>query len=228
MNKKLIWTQLVENQYPVVSKYASKEYLQGLDLLDIKPGNDIAIESINQKLKSLVDWQVVLVDGLLSEVDFFKILKNKKFPISRKLRSESEIDYSPEPDYFHDLFGHVPLLTNKWFSGFLFELSSIAYDNNYNKNVIDCLSRIFWYTYEVGLMMENDQIKAYGGAILSSNKEYLNVYGENSQILPFNFEVILEKDYNYNIQEQYYFINDVKELYDCIPLISKSLNSVCK
>jgi len=127
-------------------------------------------EDINERLFKATGWQLVGVPGLIPEVPFFTLLANRKFPVTDWIRTPAEFDYIVEPDIFHDLFGHVPLLFNPVFADHLQE---------YGKGGLKAmplgglpfLARLYWYTIEFGLMETAQGCKIYGGGILSSPKE---------------------------------------------------------
>jgi phenylalanine-4-hydroxylase len=163
-----------------------------------------------------------LIDNKL----FFELLGQKKFPASTWLRSMEELDYLQEPDMFHDVLGHVPLLATKDFCGFLEKLAHIALQYIDDSVTIEAISRLYWYTVEFGLIEEDNQLKIYGAGILSSSGETL--YAISSDIpkrIPYDVETILAIPYiKDKFQEQYFVIPSYKYLFESL----SELDSILK
>lgn len=212
----LVWQQLFLKQYEQVTKYGCKEYLEGLRILDLNPNRIANIYEVEKKLQDITGWNLVVVDGLISNRQFFELLSNKKFPVSSQIRSADEIDFTELPDIFHDIFGHVPLLTNKSFSECMTKIGLKAKEANYSDAILDYLGQIYWFTMEIGLIME-DSIKIYGGAILTSASEIMNVYNKNALITEFNLDKVNMKVTKITeVQSQYFLFNSFSELFKII------------
>jgi phenylalanine-4-hydroxylase len=139
-------------------------------------------EDVNARLQPATGWQLVGVPGLIPEVPFFTLLSERKFPVTYWMRTPQELDYIVEPDLFHDLFGHVPLLFNKSYADHIqayglgaLKAHALEHGPAQIKGAVEMLSRLYWYTIEFGLMREgsagNGQLRAYGAGILSSGGE---------------------------------------------------------
>jgi len=127
-------------------------------------------EDINTRLYQATGWEVVGVPGLIPEVPFFTLLANRKFPVTDWIRTPEEFDYIVEPDVFHDLFGHVPLLFNPVFADHM-QAYGAGGLKAHALGACEPLARLYWYTIEFGLMMQKDGLRAYGAGILSSSGE---------------------------------------------------------
>src|SRR5205823_3950319 len=138
----------------------------------------------------------------------FELMADRQFPATTWLRQRDQLDYLPEPDMFHDTFGHVPVLTNQAFCDFLAALSRIALRFVDHPEAIDMISRLYWYTVEFGLIQEGDQLRIYGGGILSSPGETrYSLYSDVPKRLPYNVSVLLQTPYIIDhFQEQYFVI----------------------
>jgi phenylalanine-4-hydroxylase len=135
-------------------------------------------EDINTRLLQATGWQLVGVPGLIPEVPFFTLLSERKFPVTTWIRTPEEFDYIVEPDLFHDLFGHVPLLFDKSYADHIqaygqgaLKAHALEHGPAQTKGAVEMLSRLYWYTIEFGLLREGDAVRAYGAGILSSSGE---------------------------------------------------------
>ncbi len=152
----LVWKTLFERQMKLLPGLASPFYLDGIEATGFQANKIPKFEEVNEKLEKITGWNLVVVPGLIGNKEFFELLENKKFPATTWFRKHSQLDYLEEPDMFHDVFGHVPLLTNENFCGFLKGLSKIALKNIENELVVELVSRIYWYTVEFGLIRQED------------------------------------------------------------------------
>lgn len=172
-------------------------------------------EDINQRLRQATGWEIVTVPGLIPEVPFFTLLANRKFPVTDWIRKPEEFDYIVEPDVFHDLFGHVPLLFNPVFAEHMQEYGKGGL-KAHALGACEQLSRLYWYTIEFGLIQQKDGLRAYGAGILSSSGELQHsVQSPDPQRLPLDIERVMRTRYKIDSYQQTYFvINSFQELFD--------------
>ena len=172
-------------------------------------------EDINQRLRKATGWEIVTVPGLIPEVAFFTLLANRKFPVTDWIRKPEEFDYIVEPDVFHDLFGHVPLLFNPIFADHMQEYGKGGL-KAHRLGACEQLSRLYWYTIEFGLIQQHDGLRAYGAGILSSSGELQHsVQSNESQRLPLDIERVMRTHYKIDSYQQTYFvIHSFQELFD--------------
>src|SRR5258707_299541 len=163
------WKPLYRRQIELMPRYAVKEYVDSLELLDISKGIP-DFSRISEHLSRLTGFTLVAVPGLIPDDAFFAHLANRRVPVTWWIREESELDYLEEPDVFHDLFGHVPLLAHPVFANYMVEYGK-AGPNAARMNAIPLLSRLYWYTIEFGLIHTAQGLRAYGSGILSSHGE---------------------------------------------------------
>ena len=169
-------------------------------------------DDINAKLLPATGWQVVAVPGLIPEVAFFTLLSERKFPVTDWIRTPEEFDYIVEPDVFHDLFGHVPLLFNPVFADHM-QAYGVGGLKAHGLDACEQLSRLYWYTIEFGLMQQADGLRAYGAGILSSRGELQ--YAVNSpepQRLPLDPVRTMRTRYKIDSYQQTYFVIDSFQL----------------
>lgn len=151
-----------------------------IDMLPLLGASDAIprFEDINARLFKATGWQLVGVPGLIPEVAFFTLLSERKFPVTTWIRTPQELDYIVEPDLFHDLFGHVPLLFDTSYADHIqaygagaLKAHALEHGPQQIKGAVEMLSRLYWYTIEFGLLREGTELKAYGAGILSSAGE---------------------------------------------------------
>lgn len=220
-----VWRILFERQIEQLPGMATDEYLAGIHRIGFTSDSIPDFEQVNKVLLNYTGWQLHVVNGLIPNKEFFELLKNRCFPSSTWLRRMEQLDYLEEPDMFHDVFGHVPLLTNPHLCNFLADLSRIALrfiDNDY---AIELISRIYWYTVEFGLIRENGALHIYGAGILSSKGETLySIHDPKPKRIPYHVKTILQTPYiKDRFQEQYFVIDSYEQLYNSTEEIEKML-----
>lgn len=212
------WQMLFDRQVEVLQGRACDEYFQGLETLGLN-GNAIPnFEEMNKNLKAATGWQVVAVPGLIPSRPFFTMLENKLFPAGNFIRKREELDYLEEPDIFHDVFGHVPLLTNPAYAEYMQAYGTAGKAAIENKGV-KYLARLNWYTIEFGLIKNEDGIKIYGAGIVSSFGEAKYALDDPSpNHLQFDLERILRTGYYIDdLQASYFVIDSFESLFEkCI------------
>jgi phenylalanine-4-hydroxylase len=223
-----VWQILYERLMKVLPNRADEAYFEGTEAIGFEPNRIPNFEEVNKHLKAITGWTLVVVPGLIDNEPFFNYLKNKQFPATTWLRKMEELDYLEEPDMFHDVFAHVPILTNKNFCRFLEELSRMALKHLGNADSIEFISRIYWYTVEFGLINKEGNLRIYGAGIMSSAGE--SVYSLESDVpkrVPYNVNEILHTPYiKDRFQEKYFVINSYKELFESLPEIEETLDNM--
>lgn len=217
-----VWKILFERQIPQLEKVAAHEYLQGVKDIQFNSNTIPNISHTNKLLEQLTGWQLIVVPGIIKEPDFFNLLSQKKFPATTWLRKKEELDYLPEPDMFHDVFGHVPILTNYHFTEFFQAIGTLGVQHLHNENVVAMLGRLYWFTVEFGLLQTQQQLKIYGAGIISSFGETQFCLSDQPTRLPYNTELIMNTPYeNDHIQNAYYVIDSFEQLYHSIDEIKQ-------
>ncbi len=171
------WRKLYAQQTALLPGLAAQRFIDLLPQLDAAQSIP-RFEDINARLMPATGWQLVGVPGLIPEVPFFTLLANKKFPVTDWIRTPAEMDYVVEPDIFHDLFGHVPLLFDRAYADHIqaygqgaLKAHALEQSDASCQGAVEHLSRLYWYTIEFGLQLEETQVRAYGAGILSSPGE---------------------------------------------------------
>ncbi len=206
------WSILLKRQLGLVRRRACDEFIEGLEKLSLPLDRIPQLHEINEKLKESTGWGVARVPALISFDRFFKLLANRKFPIATFIRTREELDYLQEPDIFHEVFGHCPLLTNSDFAKFTAAYGRLGLEANPQERVF--LARLYWLTVEFGLIRSGKELRIYGGGILSSYSETAYALeSDKPQRKPFNPMDALRTPYRIDIlQPLYYVINAMSDL----------------
>lgn len=221
-----VWEILFDRQMAILKDRAAEVFMEGIRQIHFTADRIPKFDEFNIRLDTITGWQAVVVPGLIDNKDFFELLLHRKFPASTWLRRMEQLDYLEEPDMFHDVFGHLPLLTNKTYCAYLYGLSKIALGFIENKIAIELIARIYWYTVEFGLIRDNGLLRIYGSGILSSTGEsvYCLKSGIPSKRIDYNVERILDTPYiKDKFQEQYFVIDSCLELFESLPDIEEGI-----
>jgi phenylalanine-4-hydroxylase len=219
-----VWQMLFDRQMNLLPPLASKAYFEGISAMNFNRNEIPNFNEINKLLASKTGWQVEVVAGLIPQKEFFEHLQAQKFPATTWLRKLHELDYLEEPDMFHDVFGHLPLLANQDFCDFLKAFSTISLRYIDNPTAIKLLGRLYWFTVEFGLIEKEDGLKIYGAGILSSSGESVFCLGNEPKRYEFDVEKIMLTDYYIDhFQDKYFVIKSYKQLFDSLPEIERVL-----
>lgn len=220
-----VWAILFERQMKNLPGKAIPEFFEGLRLVNFQPDRIPNFEEVNKRLKPLTGFEVVPAPGIVDDAVFFSLIANKQFPATVWIRKMEQLDYLEEPDMFHDVFGHVPLLTIPVYCDFLAQLSAMALEHIDRPDIIDKLTRIYWYTIEFGLFRKpGAKAQIYGAGILSSVGESKLSVSDESTKYGFDVNHILDTGYiKETFQSQYFCISSFEELLESLPLINEAL-----
>lgn len=208
-----VWTELYGRQIRSVQQYAADIYLKGLASLDIPETRIPQCCEINLHLTPLTGWSVQPVPALISFQRFFTMLSEKKFPAASFIRSRGDFDYIQEPDIFHEIFGHTPLLADPQIAQFSQTIGAIG--RHADPRDYQWIIRLYWFTIEFGLFQQGNDYKAIGSGLNSSPTEL--IYAVNSNIperRPFNVVDILRTPYRIDIHQPiYYVLENIDDLF---------------
>ncbi len=209
-----LYARLFQRQLRQVRGQACDEFVHALGQL----GDERAIprfDAISAELRRATGWEIVAVPGLIPERAFFSLLAARRFPVTVWLRRPEEFDYIVEPDVFHDLFGHVPLLFNPVFADYMqaFGAGGLKAEG---LHALEYLARLYWYTVEFGLIATPQGLRAYGAGILSSAGETVySLTSHKPQRLSFSLERVLRTPYKIDdYQDSYFVIESFAQLFD--------------
>jgi phenylalanine-4-hydroxylase len=208
-----VWKLLYETQINSLDGIVAEEFLKGLEILDFNSQKIPDFKKINEKLDIINGWGIKTVPNIAQPKEFFKYLANKKFTSTCWLRSMEEIDYLEEPDMFHDVFAHVPMLTDVDYTNFFQNIGQLALEVINDEEKLKKLQRLYWFTIEFGLMETSNGNKIYGAGIISSKNEMKNAFSNKSIKTDFNVLEIMNQDFRIDIvQEKYFVIKSFNQL----------------
>jgi phenylalanine-4-hydroxylase len=188
-----IWQALYERQMPRVEQYACQEYLDGFAILDLPANRVPDLDYLNQKITPRTGWRTVRTRVRYSDaIPWYRHFARKEFLVTDYMRDWSELDFTPEPDMFHDIFGHLPFMVLPAYTE-LQELFAPAFQAA-NPEQRENIKRLAWFSTEFGLIKENGAIKVFGTGLISSAGEMENVLSGKVPLLPFDVTTILNFD----------------------------------
>jgi phenylalanine-4-hydroxylase len=203
-----MWDKLFARQAKMLPGRVMPEFTNGLEILRMSKPGIPDFKELSDRLMAATGWQVVAVPGLVPGEVFFEHLANRRFVAGRFIRTPAQLDYLQEPDIFHDVFGHVPLLTQPVFADYM-----QAYGEGglraAGKGVLANLARLYWYTVEFGLIRCGDDLKLYGAGIVSSYGESIFALDDPSpNRIGFDLERVMRTRYKIDDYQQSYFVID--------------------
>ena len=185
-----VWAELVGRVLPELEKHAARAYLDGFEIIGLQKDRLPKLSAISARLEPRTGWNSTPVSGFLPAPAFFEMLAARRFPTTTWLRSMDSLEYTPEPDIFHDVFGHVPMHTHRVFADFLEHYGRVCASIE-DDDVLEKLGRLFWYTVEFGLIREGGEVKVYGSGLISSHGECMNVIGGHCAVRDFSLDEVL-------------------------------------
>jgi phenylalanine-4-hydroxylase len=202
-----IWQKLIVRQLPLVQNRACQEYLDGIKALNLSQDKIPQCPDVSKVLQDITGWNLEPVPALIPFSRFFNLLANRKFPAATFIRRREELDYLQEPDIFHEVFGHCPMLTNQACADFTHTYGKLGLKASHADQVM--LAKLYWFTIEFGLIKTSQGLRVYGGGILSSKNE--TVYCLESPIAqrnPFDIMDVLRTPYRIDIMQPIYYVID--------------------
>ena len=215
-----VWDTLFARQQTLLHGRAVRAFQEGLDVLHLSRPGVPNFDELNEKLSACTGWTVVAVPGLVPDDVFFKHLSERRFPAGNFIRQAKQLDYLEEPDVFHDVFGHVPLLAQPAVADFLQALGVLGLEA-LEKGALHRLARLYWYTVEFGLAREDGRLKIYGAGILSSfGESHYSLESVKPHRLGFDLERVLRTRYRTDAFQRSYFVIDRFE--DVLKLVQRN------
>ncbi|WNO54436.1 phenylalanine 4-monooxygenase [Stakelama saccharophila] len=203
-----VWDTLFERQAKLLPGRASEAYLRGLDVLKLSKPGIPDFEELSERLMKLTGWQVVAVPGLVPDDVFFDHMANRRFVAGNFIRKPDQLDYLEEPDVFHDVFGHVPMLADPRFADYL-EAYGRGGLRALDLGALKQLARLYWYTVEFGLIEEEAGLRIYGSGIVSSYSESRFALDDPSpNRIRFDLKRVMRTEYRIDDFQQNYFVID--------------------
>jgi phenylalanine-4-hydroxylase len=219
-----VWAELVRRRMPQLEQHAAREYLDGFETLCLPYDRLPNLLSISAKLQRRTGWNATPVSGFMPAPAFFEMLGARRFPTTTWLRSRDSLEYTPEPDIFHDVFGHVPMHAHPVFADFLAHYGQVCARLT-DEAILERIGRVFWYTVEFGLIRQNGQIKVYGSGLISSNGECSNVLHNGCAVRPFVLDEVLRTPVKVDEMHHLLFaIESFEQIYETMHTLESRIN----
>lgn len=212
-----VWATLFRRQREILPGRACREFLEAQDAMGMSSDAIPKFADLNQVLEAATGWTLIGVEGLLPELDFFDHLANRRFPVTWWIRKPEQLDYIAEPDLFHDLFGHVPLLMNPVFADYMQAYGRGGVKaHGIGQDALTNLTRLYWYTVEFGLIRTPEGLRIYGSGIVSSKGESIHCLESDApNRLGFDLERVMRTRYRIDTYQKTYFVIDgFEQLFD--------------
>ncbi len=218
-----VWAELVRRRRPQIDSHACREYLEGYEIIGLQDDHLPNLRAISAQLGPRTGWSTTPVSGFLPGEAFFEMLAARKFPTTTWLRNADSLEYIPEPDIFHDVFGHVPMHAHPVFADFLQRYGAVC-SRASDAVILERLGRLFWYTVEFGLIREKGEIKVYGSGVISSHKECSNVIERGCEVRDFNLDEVLDTSVKVDeLQKRLFAIENFDQIYEAMQEAEKRL-----
>lgn len=186
-----LWAELVGRRMPQLREHACREYLEGFELIGLREDHLPDLAAVSARLGPRTGWASTPVSGFLPADAFFEMLAARMFPTTTWLRARESMEYTPEPDIFHDVFGHVPMHAHPVFADFLQHYGKVCAGLK-TQEALERMGRLFWFTVEFGLIRQDGQVKVYGSGLVSSHGECTRVLAGGCEVRDFNLDQVLE------------------------------------
>lgn len=220
-----IWAELVSRRMPQLARNAAEEYLEGFAIIGLRADRLPDAIEISARLRPRTGWSTVPVSGFMPGPAFFEMLASRQFPVTTWLRSRDSLEYTPEPDIFHDIFGHVPMHAHPVFADFLAHYGQLCASID-NEASLERIGRLFWYTVEFGLIRQHGRVKVYGSGLISSNGECTNVLEGHCAVRDFALGEVLDTPVRVDQMHKLLFaIEGFEQIYESLQTISARLAS---
>jgi phenylalanine-4-hydroxylase len=211
-----VWRALFGRRMPELHRTASRVFLEGAEAIGLESELIPDLAVLNRRLAARTGWSAVPVAGFLPAGEFFRSLARREFPTTITIRPADRLDYVPEPDIFHDVFGHVPLHADPVFADFLQRFGSLAARAE-SAEAIEQMARLFWFTVEFGLIREGAEVKVYGSGLISSHADAANAVGPACDRRPFSLDAVLAQSFRIDdLQHVLFVVEDFGQLFAAV------------
>ncbi len=213
-----IWRDLYARQAPQVQKYACREYLEGSQNLQLPPDHIPSVPWLNERITPRTGWKTLRTTVRYSDaVQWYKHFAAKEFLVTDYVRSRDEIDFTPEPDMFHDVYGHLPYFTLPRYVE-IQELFAPAFHASKTDEQRENIKRLAWFSTEFGLVREDGELKVFGTGLISSKAEMEHVLAGKTPLMPFKVETIV------NFEKAIWSFNEQLFVFESLPALKDELN----
>lgn len=211
-----VWKVLYDRRIRELRQTGSEVFLRGADAIGLSAERVPDLDEVNVRLARRTGWRAMPVNGFIPAEHFFGCLVRRLFPTTVTIRPMEQLDYLPEPDIFHDVFGHVPLHADAVFAEFLQGFGRAACRARTPEQTM-AMARLFWFTVEFGLVREGDGIRVYGSGLISSAGDVANALGPNCDRRPFSLDAVLQQPFEIDrFQDVLFVIDSFDQLFDAV------------
>jgi phenylalanine-4-hydroxylase len=211
-----VWGILYERRMRDLATNGSGVFLAGAEAIGLRQDQVPNLAKVNARLALRTGWSAVPVSGFIPAREFFGCLATRRFPTTVIIRPKSQLDYLPEPDIFHDVFGHVPLHADPVFGNFLQTFGQVASTARTDEEVQQ-MARLFWFTVEFGLIREGGRVKAYGSGLISSHGDCANALGPNCDRRPFSLDAVMAQPFEIDrFQDVLFVLESFEQLFEAV------------
>jgi phenylalanine-4-hydroxylase len=220
-----IWADLVRRCMSQLEQHAAQEYLDGFDTLCLPYDRLPNLAAVSGRLERRTGWNTTPVSGFMPAPAFFEMLAARRFPTTTWLRGRDSLEYTPEPDIFHDVFGHVPMHAHPVFADFLAHYGQVC-SRIQDEGILERIGRVFWYTVEFGLIYQDGRVKVYGSGLISSNGECSNVLHNGCEVRPFTLDEVLRTPVKVDEMHHLLFaIESFDQIYQAMQTLEARINN---
>jgi phenylalanine-4-hydroxylase len=202
-----VWGILFEKRMRELADNGSRVFLDGARVIGLRPDRVPDLREVNRRLSARTGWNAVPVDGFIEPREFFRCLAQRCFPTTVIVRGMAQLDYLPEPDIFHDVFGHVPLHADAVFADFLQHFGAVA-ARALTEEQTRAMASLFWFTVEFGLVREAGRTKVYGSGLIASAGDAANALGPTCERRPFSLDAVVRQSYRIDQLQDVLFVAD--------------------
>lgn len=216
-----VWRLLFERRMATLIDTGSEAFLSGMERIGLSSERVPDLADVNARLAARTGWAAVGVSGFIPAAQFFRCLERRRFPTTLKVRPRAQLDYLPEPDIFHDVFGHVPLHADPVFADFLQRFGALAARAETPEQVA-AMARLFWFTVEFGLIRERGRVRIYGSGLISSHADAANALGPTCDRRPFDIDAVISQPFEIDhLQNVLFVVESFDELFDAVKEVAR-------
>jgi len=218
-----VWRLLYERRMATLSGTGSSVFLEGIERIGLTSDRVPDLADVNQRLAARTGWAAVGVGGFIPAPQFFRCLSQRRFPTTLTVRPRTQLDYLPEPDIFHDVFGHVPLHSHPVFADFLQQFGALAASAD-SEAKITAMARLFWFTVEFGLIRESGHVKIYGSGLISSHDDAANALSERCDRRPFDLDAVVSQPFEIDrLQDVLFVVDSFDQLFEGVDRLRRKV-----
>jgi phenylalanine-4-hydroxylase len=216
-----VWKLLFDRRMEALQETASRVFLEGMQRIGLEADRVPDLREVNRRLDASTGWNAVGVGGFIPAAQFFRCLSRRRFPTTLPVRPRAQLDYLPEPDIFHDVFGHVPLHADPVFADFLQRFGALAATARTEEETTR-MARLFWFTVEFGLIQERGAVRIYGSGLISSQGDAANALGPTVDRRAFSLEEVIRQPFEIDrLQEVLFVVESFDQLFEAVDRLGR-------